>query len=78
MGLIDIRTVTCIGKPYIKIKELAEEEHIDLIVMGTHGREGLAHFLLGSVTEKVIRTAPCPVLVIRPHIHGMIESEETQ
>ena len=38
---------------------------IDLIVMGTHGRGGVAHALMGSVAEKVVRTAPCPVLTIR-------------
>lgn len=43
----------------------AEQDHIDLIVMGTHGRRGLAHLLLGSVAEKVVRLAPCPVMTVR-------------
>jgi len=43
----------------------AEQEQIDLIVMGTHGRSGMAHLLIGSVTEKVVRAASCPVLTIR-------------
>ena len=73
MGIKSIITVTQSGIPYKKIVEFANEEKIDLIVMGTHGRSGIAHFLIGSVTEKVIRTAPCPVLVIRPNIHGIIE-----
>lgn len=47
------------------IIKLAETEHYDLIVMGTHGRTGLAHLLMGSVAEKVIRYAPCPVLTVR-------------
>jgi universal stress protein A len=47
------------------IVEHAREKAIDLIVMGTHGRRGLAHALLGSVAERVLRTAPCPVLTVR-------------
>lgn len=39
----------------------------DLLVLGTHGRSGVAHFLLGSVAEKVVRASPCPVLTVRPH-----------
>ena len=44
---------------------MAQEHEVDLIVMGTHGRTGLAHMFLGSVAEKVIRHATCPVLVTR-------------
>jgi nucleotide-binding universal stress UspA family protein len=55
-----------IGVPYRKIIEVAEEEKADLIVMTTHGRTGLSHLVMGSVAEKVVRTAPCPVLTIRP------------
>ena len=47
------------------ITAFANEQHIDLIVMGTHGRGGMAHLLLGSVAERVVRTAPCPVLTVR-------------
>jgi universal stress protein A len=47
------------------ILELAEEKQADLIVMSTHGRSGLSHLLMGSVTEKVVRRAPCPVLTVR-------------
>jgi len=46
-----------------KIVELARDRHADLIVMGTQGRTGLPHLLLGSVAERVVRLAPCPVLV---------------
>ena len=53
------------GKPYETIVKLAGDEHYDVIVMGTHGRTGLPHMLIGSVAEKVVRTAPCPVMTIR-------------
>jgi nucleotide-binding universal stress UspA family protein len=47
------------------IGEYAEARGVDLIVMGTHGRTGVAHLLLGSIAEKLVRTAPCPVLTVR-------------
>jgi nucleotide-binding universal stress UspA family protein len=61
--------VTCqavIGTPYVKIVEIAQEEKANLIVMATHGRTGFRHFIMGSVAERVVRTAPCSVLTIRP------------
>ncbi|HEX9288763.1 MAG TPA: universal stress protein [Anaeromyxobacteraceae bacterium] len=53
------------GKPHQTIIKLAADEHYDAIVMGTHGRTGLPHLVIGSVAEKVVRTAPCPVMTIR-------------
>ena len=61
-----VRRFVEVGVPHEEIAELAGAEVVDLIVMTTHGRKGLSHLLLGSVTEKVVRTAPCPVLVVRP------------
>lgn len=49
------------------ILQVAKEIGADLIVMGTHGRRGVTRALLGSVTEMVVRSAPCPVLTVRPH-----------
>lgn len=49
------------------INQAAREVSADLIVMGTHGRRGVSRALLGSVTETVVRTAPCPVLTVRAH-----------
>jgi universal stress protein A len=54
------------GSPARTIVEGAKQQQCDLIVMGTHGRHGMAHLLLGSVAERVMRTAACPVLVVRP------------
>jgi nucleotide-binding universal stress UspA family protein len=60
------------GSPFYEIIRFAEEENIDLIVLGTHGHGGLAHMLLGSVTEKVVRKAPCPVLTVRHPEHEFV------
>jgi universal stress protein A len=58
-------TMVVYGVPFERIILAARDHHIDLIVMGTHGRTGLLHVLLGSVAERVVRLAPCPVLVTR-------------
>jgi universal stress protein A len=55
-----------IGTPYKAIVDAAVAESVDLIAMSTHGRTGLAHMLIGSVTERVLRRAPCPVLAVPP------------
>jgi CBS domain-containing protein len=59
----------------LRIIQLAAERRVDVIVMGTHGRRGLRHFLLGSVAEKVVRLAPCPVLTVHagrePHLGAL-------
>jgi len=60
--VIDVRT----GVPNVDIVRTARELNVDLIVMATHGRTGLAHFFMGSTTEHVIRETGCPVLVLRP------------
>ena len=54
-----------IGPAFATILDTAREDRADLIVMGTKGRTGLAHLLMGSVAERVIRLAPCPVLTVR-------------
>ena len=56
-----------VGIPYRRIVEVAADEKVDLIVMATHGRTGFSHLFMGSVAEKVVRTAPCPILTIRPN-----------
>jgi len=54
------------GAAFIEIIGYVRTEGIDLIVMGTHGRSGFEHILIGSVAEKVVRKAPCPVLTVHP------------
>jgi nucleotide-binding universal stress UspA family protein len=66
LGARRTSTVLATGTPWHEIVELAKRDpSIDLIAMGTHGRTGLKHALLGSVAEKVVRHAPCPVLACR-------------
>ena len=60
------------GSPAAEIGRYAKEADIDLIVMGTHGRGLVAHAVLGSVAEKVVRTAPCPVLTVRNPQHEFV------
>lgn len=60
-----VLTTVLSGRPADSITEYAAAEHFDLIVMGTHGRSGVSHALLGSVAERVVRAASCPVLTVR-------------
>jgi nucleotide-binding universal stress UspA family protein len=62
---VRVRRFLANGFAYQEILRKVRKDRVDLIVMGTHGRTGLGHFLLGSVTEKVVRMAPCPVLTVR-------------
>ena len=63
---VAFRTLVQTGTPYQVIVDVARRLRVDLVVMASHGRTGLSHMLLGSVAEKVVRTAACPVLTIRP------------
>jgi nucleotide-binding universal stress UspA family protein len=58
--------------PSVAIASYARTEKVDLIVMGTHGRGAVQHLLLGSVAERVVRTAPCPVLTVRHPEHEFV------
>jgi nucleotide-binding universal stress UspA family protein len=55
---VEVTRAVAIGSPSQKIVETAEAKHVDLIMMATHGRTGLSHLLIGSVAERVVRTAP--------------------
>jgi nucleotide-binding universal stress UspA family protein len=60
-----VETIVVKGVPFNEIINAATEINVDLIVIGTHGRTGLSHVMLGSVAEKVVRKASCPVLTVR-------------
>jgi nucleotide-binding universal stress UspA family protein len=61
----DVEPVFVFGKPYMEIVKAATDFDVDLIVLASHGRSGVSHLLLGSVAEKVVRLAPCPVFTVK-------------
>ncbi len=61
-----------VGVPFVEIVKKAKEEEFDLIVLGTHGHSGLKHLIIGSVAEKVVRKAPCPVLSVKHPEHEFV------
>ncbi len=61
-----------VGNAVEEIVKYAKEQEIDLIVLGTHGHMGFAHLLMGSVAEKVVRLATCPVLTVHPSGHQFL------
>lgn len=67
-----VQTAVREGSAVEEIVAFAQEQTVDLIVMGRHGRGWLAHVLLGSVAEKVLRKAPCPVLTVRLKEHEFV------
>ena len=62
---LKVEEILRIGVPFLEIVKTAKERDVDLVVMGTHGRTGLSHVLIGSVAEKVVHHAHCPVLTIK-------------
>jgi nucleotide-binding universal stress UspA family protein len=66
LGAPSVEVVKAIGEPAHEIVAYAAEQGIDLLVLGTHGRSGLEHALMGSIAERVVRKAHCPVLTVRP------------
>ena len=71
-GIARGEAVVGAGNPFYEIVRLARERDADLIIVGTHGRGAVAHVLLGSVAERVVRKAPCPVLTVRKGEHEFI------
>ncbi len=73
---LDVQRVHLHGRPADEIVRYARQNQIDLVVMGTFGRSGLEHVFVGSVTERVVRTSPCPVMTVRceaPHSLVVVE-----
>jgi nucleotide-binding universal stress UspA family protein len=73
IDLVEVRQSVEVGGPVNNIVEKAAKESIDLIVMSTHGRTGIEHMILGSVTEKIVARASCPVLVV-PRRRAVVEN----
>lgn len=61
----DLDTRTEVGRPAATIVDMAEEDDVDLVVIGSHGRQGISRILLGSVAEHVVRESPVPVTIVR-------------
>jgi len=75
---VPVRLRVDLGPPSVRILAAATEVGADLIVMGTHGRTGLRHLLLGSVAEKIVRSAPMPVLTVRTTEAAEAEATEAE
>jgi len=70
-----VTVASVVATPYAEILDYAAAHDVDLIVMGTHGRGGVSHLLLGSIAERIVRRAPCPVLTVRRPQHGFVATE---
>ena len=64
------------GRPWNEIVEAARDLDVDLVIMGTHGYTGLKHVVMGSTAERVVRHAPCPVLIVREKEHEFIREPQ--
>ena len=73
---VEARCHVVLGRPTTVILDQARSHAADLIVMGTHGRSGLPHMLMGSVAEQVVRAAPCPVLTVRTDGRVVVPAKE--
>jgi nucleotide-binding universal stress UspA family protein len=69
---LSVTTAIRIGPPHVQVVQYARDLEVDLIVIATHGRSGLKHALIGSVAEKVVHMAPCPVLSMKHPEHEFI------
>jgi len=72
-GKVESCKIVRTGKPFYEINQYAQERDIDLIIIATHGHSGMEHILFGSTAEKVVRKAPCPVLVVRTGEHEFVK-----
>jgi nucleotide-binding universal stress UspA family protein len=72
---LTVTPLVVVGTPYERIVAIAESENADLIVIATHGYTGLKHIYMGSTAERVVRHAPCPVLVVRDRERDFVDSK---
>lgn len=73
---VPVRSTIRDGSPFRQITEAADEINADLIVLGTQGRTGLSHLFIGSTAERVVRHAPCPVMIVREREHDFVGGEK--
>ena len=73
-----VTVAVAVAMPHPEILRYAAANEIDLIVMGTHGRAGVSHMLLGSIAERVVRRAPCPVLTVRHPEREFVQPEPAE
>lgn len=73
---VDCETAVVSGSPPERIVQYASENDVDLVVVGTHGRTGVRRYLLGSVAERVVRTAPVPVLTLSPGVTPVADADD--
>ena len=69
---LDLTRSVRAGRPFTEIVRYAKEMGVDLIIIGTHGRGAIAHMLMGSTAERVVRKSPCPVMTIHPEGHEFV------
>ena len=72
LDTVKVVTRLRVGSPHVQIVQHARDEEIDLIVLATHGHGGLKHALIGSVAEKIVQMAPCPVLTVKHPEHEFV------
>ena len=75
---VPCKTVLRVGQAHTEIIDAARELEVDLIILSTHGRTGLAHVFLGSTAERIVRHARCPVLIVREREHEFVETPSAE
>lgn len=75
IGTEQVATTVTVGHPAAEVLTYATTHEVDLIVIATHGRTGMKHFLMGSVAEKVVRMAPCPVFTVKSFGKALLSQE---
>jgi nucleotide-binding universal stress UspA family protein len=69
---VEVETAVLLGTPHVEVIRFARDKEVDLIVLATHGRTGISHALIGSVAEKIVEMAPCPVLSTKHPEHEFV------
>ncbi|HTX18719.1 MAG TPA: universal stress protein [Bacteroidota bacterium] len=72
-GIVPAEALVKVGLPFVEVVSFAKDEAIELIIVATHGHTGVEHVLFGSTAEKIVRKAPCPVLVVRAEERDFVD-----